>query len=144
MAFLFLDRRNVAIGSVFLVIIFSLGVIIGYYSKEEPSISRDGRKNEFLNTIVTDQFLKEKDLINQALESVDSNKLRSYLKELTKEPHIAGHQRDNELIEYIRKTWTDIGLDRVELAEYDFYLSWPNQVKFSQNISRYIYTHQYT
>ena len=144
MAFLFLDRRNVAIGSVFLVIIFSLGVIIGYYSKEEPSISRDGRKNEFLNTIVTDQFLKEKDLINQALESVDSNKLRSYLKELTKEPHIAGHQRDNELIEYIRKTWTDIGLDRVELAEYDFYLSWPNQVKLSQNISRYIYTHQYT
>ena len=144
MAFLFLDRRNVAIGSVLLVIIFSLGVIIGYHSKEKPSISRDGRENEFLNTIVTDQFLKEKDLINQALESVDSNKLRSYLKELTKEPHIAGHQRDNELIEYIRKTWTDIGLDRVELAEYDFYLSWPNQVKLSQNISRYIYTHQYT
>ena len=35
---------------------------------------------------------------------------------------------DNELIEYIQKTWTDIGLDRVELTEYDFYLSWPNQV----------------
>ena len=54
--------------------------------------------------------------------------MRLYLKELTRGPHIAGHRRDNELIEYIQKTWTDIGLDRVELTEYDFYLSWPNQV----------------
>ena len=141
MAFLFLDRRNVAIGSVLLAVIFSLGVIIGYYSKQEPSISRDGRANEFVNTIVTDQFLKEKDLINQALESVDSNKLRSYLKELTKEPHIAGHRRDNELIEYIRKTWIDIGLDHVELAEYDFYLSWPNQVNLVPKFSSQIYAY---
>ena len=59
MAFLFLDRRNVAIGSVLLAVIFSLGVIIGYYSKQEPSISRDGRANEFVDTIVTDQFLKD-------------------------------------------------------------------------------------
>ena len=70
-----------------------------------------------------------RDLIKEALENVNSDNLRAYLKELTKEPHIAGHPRDNELIEYIRKTWTDMGLDRVELTEYDFYLSWPNQVR---------------
>ena len=27
---------------------------------------------------------------------------------------------------YLQKEWTKEGLDRVELAEYDFYLSWPN------------------
>ena len=77
---------------------------------------------------MADQFLSEKELIKETLENVDTNILRSYLKELTKEPHIAGHRRDNQLIDYIQKAWTDMGLDRVELAEYDFYLSWPNQV----------------
>ena len=77
---------------------------------------------------MVDQFLSEKELIKETLENVDTNNLRSYLKELTKEPHIAGHRRDNQLIDYIQKAWTDMGLDRVELAEYDFYLSWPNQV----------------
>ena len=77
---------------------------------------------------MADQFSSEKELIKETLENVDTNNLRSYLKELTKEPHIAGHRRDNQLIDYIQKAWTDMGLDRVELAEYDFYLSWPNQV----------------
>ena len=131
MAFLFLERRIVTIGSVLLAVIFSLGVIIGYYSHQEPPLSHDGRANEFLNTILTDQFLNEKDLINKALESVDSNKLRSYLKELTRKPRIAGHRRDNKLIEFIQKTWTDIELDCVELAEYDSDFSWPNQVSKS-------------
>ena len=77
---------------------------------------------------MADQFSSEKELIKETLENVGTNNLRSYLKELTKEPHIAGHRRDNQLIDYIQKAWTDMGLDRVELAEYDFYLSWPNQV----------------
>ena len=77
---------------------------------------------------MADQFSSEKELIKETLENVNTNNLRSYLKELTKEPHIAGQRRDNQLIDYIQKAWTDMGLDRVELAEYDFYLSWPNQV----------------
>jgi len=26
-----------------------------------------------------------------------------------------------------REAWTQMGLENVHLAEYDFYLSWPNQ-----------------
>ena len=51
-------------------------------------------------------------------------------KELTKEPHIAGQQRDNELTKLIQKAWMDMSFGHVELAEFDFYLSWPNQVKY--------------
>ena len=32
----------------------------------------------------------------------------------------------NTLKIHFTQEWTDEGLDRVELAEYDFYLSWPN------------------
>ena len=49
-------------------------------------------------------------------------------KQLTKEPHIAGQRRDNELTKLIQKAWMDMSFDHVELAEFDFYLSWPNQV----------------
>ena len=49
-------------------------------------------------------------------------------KELTKEPHIAGQRRDNELTKLIQKAWMDMSFDHVELAEFDFYLSFPNQV----------------
>ena len=84
--------------------------------------------NGLFEKLMSDQFSKEKDLVEEALESVDTNYLRESLKTLTKEPHIAGHRRDNELIDYIRQTWIDNGLDRVEIAEYDLYLSWPNKV----------------
>ena len=29
--------------------------------------------------------------------------------------------------DFFTQEWTKEGLDRVELAEYDFYLSWPNE-----------------
>ena len=84
--------------------------------------------NGLFEKLMSDQFSNEKDLVEEALENVDPNYLRESLKTLTKEPHIAGHRRDNELIDYIRQTWIDNGLDRVEIAEYDLYLSWPNKV----------------
>ena len=81
------------------------------------------------------------------MSKVSSEKLRSYLKELTREPHIAGQvsdpcknnkefeeskqvndqARDEALTNWIKETWeAQGGMDEVKLAEYDFYLSWPN------------------
>ena len=69
------------------------------------------------------------------------------MKELTREPHIAGQvsepckndkefedskqvndqARDEALTNWIKETWeAQGGMDEVKLAEYDFYLSWPN------------------
>ena len=128
MVFVILDRRNILIGLGILAVVFSLGVIIGHFSnarsEEYGKLSRQAKQ---LDKIMTDQFANEKDMVEEALENVDTENLRNYLETLTKEPHIAGHKRDNELINYIRQNWIDNGLDRVELAEYDLYLSWPNQ-----------------
>ena len=85
-------------------------------------------EQDLLNFLTKDQFAEEKDMIAEILEEVDSDHIRSYLKELTSEPHIAGHRRDDELTQWIKKSWEDNGLDYVELATYDFYLSWPNKV----------------
>ena len=50
MAFLFLDKRNVIIGSVVLAVIFSLGIIIGYYGRQMPDSS--GSKGDFISEVI--------------------------------------------------------------------------------------------
>ncbi len=127
MAFVFLDKKNVVIGIVVMAVIFSLGVIIGYFGKDDSGLS-NSRAEKLVQDMTRNQFADEKAMIEEALKNVSTDNLRSYLQFLTKEPHIAGHRRDNELINWIYQSWTEMGLDRVELAEYDFYLSWPNQV----------------
>ena len=121
MVFVILDRRNILIGLGILAVVFSLGVIIGHFgnarSETNGKLSRQAKQ---LDKIMIDQFANEKEMVEEALENVDTKNLRNYLKTLTKSPHIAGHQRDNELINYIRQNWIDNGLDRVELAEFQF------------------------
>ena len=86
------------------------------------------RAERLVDKIMKDQFANEKDLVAQTLEEVNSDNLREYLQRITVEPHIAGSKQDEDLVQYIKNAWIDMGLDRVELAEYDFYLSWPNSV----------------
>ena len=83
---------------------------------------------KFPHCATTDQFEEEKDLIEQILNDVNPESIRSYLQEITREPHIAAQERDEELIQWIKKTWEEVGLDHVDLATYDLYLSWPNKV----------------
>ncbi len=54
-------------------------------------------------------------------------RLRGYLKYLADQPHIAAQERDDKMTEWMMKEWIEAGMDKVELATYDFYLSWPNQ-----------------
>jgi len=140
MTVLYLDKRNVVIGVVTLAVVFCLGIVIGHYGRDASSGGSAGMSEAeaLVDKIMNDQFSHERDLVTQALEDVNSDNLRSYLKRLTKEPHIAGSKQDEELVEYIKDAWIDMGLDRVELAEYDFYLSWPNHVLITF-IKRYIF-----
>ena len=112
--------------------IFCFGVIIGYFGKSSDIPARNDFQAEaiMMKQLTEDQFANEKDLLKEAIENISTDRLRSYLQELTKEPHIAGHERDNELTEWIKDSWTEMGLDQVDLATYDFYLSWPNAVSF--------------
>ena len=77
MAFVFLDKRNVIIGTVVLIVIFVLGIIIGLYSgpKNEPS-----KAEALVKSIMEDQFSMEAELIKEALDNVNSDSLRSFHK----------------------------------------------------------------
>jgi len=72
-------------------------------------------------------FATEQKMIAKALEDVDAKRLRRYLKYLTDQPPIAAQDRDDRLTDWIMSNWLEAGIDKVELATYDFYLSWPNQ-----------------
>ena len=108
-------------------LIFGFGIIIGYVynGTNDCAVDNPQTENLFVNQ---DQFTNEKILVKEALENVSPKQIRAYLKKLTKEPHIAGHDRDEELTKWIEESWTKMGLDHVELATYDFYLNWPNSV----------------
>lgn len=125
MTVLYLDKRNIVIGVVTLAVVFCLGIVIGHYGSDQSS-RQLSKAERLVDKIMNDQFSNEKDLVSQTLDNVSSDNLRSYLKRITREPHIAGSKQDEDLVEYIKNAWIDMGLDRVELAEYDFYLSWPN------------------
>lgn len=104
--------------------IFGLGISIGYLSRGSKKEHNDNSEDD----TIQDQFANEAELIKEILENVSTDHLRSYLQELSKEPHIAGQERDDKLTEWIQKEWKEMGLDQVELATYDLYLSWPNAV----------------
>ena len=67
--------------------------------------------------------------ISSVLGSVESDRIRSYLKFLTAEPHIAAGPRDLELTDWIRDKWTEFGLDTVSLDTYNFLLSFPDSAR---------------
>ena len=118
---IFLEKRTIFLAVLVVASAFILGIVIGYFGKPNDDNS------DVMEELVADKFTGSPDLVDNAISGVDTNRIREYHKELTKEPHIAGLKRDNELIQWIKKTWEDDGLDHVDLAEYDFYLSWPNQ-----------------
>lgn len=121
-----LDKKPMVIGTICAIAIFIVGILIGHFATSKSgSVNPNAQKREGRH--VEDAFEAEQDMIKEAIDSFDSQQIRNYLKYLTDEPHIAALERDRTLTRWIKDTWEQSGLDRVELAEYNFYLSWPNQ-----------------
>ena len=53
---------------------------------------------------------------------VDQSRFKIHLKELTKKPHVAGSQANNDVIDYIARTMKNAGLE-VKKYPYDIYMS---------------------
>ncbi len=58
--------------------------------------------------------------------SVDSNTLRNFLQELSREPHQAGSDRDRELADYVKTNFEQSGFDQVQSDYYNVLLSYPD------------------
>ena len=50
-------------------------------------------------------------------------------REFSSEPHLAGSDRDHELVKLMETTWKDNGLDHVELVPYHVLLTEPDPCK---------------
>ncbi|UCC41362.1 MAG: M28 family metallopeptidase [Candidatus Aminicenantes bacterium] len=61
-------------------------------------------------------------------EAISPERIETYLKYFTAEPHVASSPRNNELANFILKEWKAIGLDDVHLAQYDVLLSFPEEI----------------
>ena len=78
--------------------------------------------------------------MDSVLKLVQPARIRDFLQELTKEPHLAGSRRDRcmqapcsefassgrELASWIEAEWEEAGLDSVTRDHYNFLLSYPN------------------
>ena len=64
-----------------------------------------------------------------AIDSVNRSQIRDYLRELAKEPHLAGLDRDEWLAGWIADVWRDVGLDEVRVESYNVLLDYPNKEK---------------
>ena len=61
-------------------------------------------------------------------KTISPERIDTYLKYFTAEPHVASSPRNNELANFILKEWKAIGLDDVHLAQYDVLLSFPEEI----------------
>jgi N-acetylated-alpha-linked acidic dipeptidase len=58
-------------------------------------------------------------------ETIRPERCRSEHRIFTKEPHMAGTQRNYELAQYMAQQWRAYGLEDVSLIEHPVYLPWP-------------------
>merc|ERR1711962_907552 len=102
------------------VFVFIIGILIGTYGIQSGAVddSQTGKVHR--------DRIEDKEFIKSVLDKVEPDRVRSYLEELSKEPHIAASRRDRELRDWIVSQWKDVGIDTVSLVEYDILLAYPN------------------
>lgn len=118
MTVIYLDKRLIGIGTVVLICTFAVGILVGHFGinsrdHSEHYVNRDTRS------------LKES--IKRSVDAIDADKIRSYLRDLTKVPHLAASDKDKELTQWIAKEWREYGFDHVQLDSYNILLSYPDQ-----------------
>eukprot|EP00094_Tigriopus_californicus_P004991 TCALIF_04806-PA protein Name:"Similar to Naalad2 N-acetylated-alpha-linked acidic dipeptidase 2 (Mus musculus)" AED:0.00 eAED:0.00 QI:0/-1/0/1/-1/1/1/0/771 len=67
--------------------------------------------------------------IQEDLNKVSPDSMRNFLLELSKEPHLAGSDRDEYLAGWIKSQWEAFGLDVVDQVKYQMLLSYPDPAK---------------
>ncbi|KAM5138595.1 aminopeptidase NAALADL1 [Mantella aurantiaca] len=101
-------------------IILAVGLLIGHFGiSKTPSLVEDIPKD------VDEKFISE------FMKEVDNKKIEDNLRKLSKFPHMATTNGDEELVQFMLSRWNnkDSGLDDAKEERYDVYLSFPNAEK---------------
>ncbi|CAG0891741.1 unnamed protein product [Darwinula stevensoni] len=62
-------------------------------------------------------------------DGVSSENLRTHLRQLTREPHVAGTEEELDTARYVRDKFLEYHLDSVKVVPYDVLLSYPDREK---------------
>ncbi|XP_068726976.1 glutamate carboxypeptidase 2-like [Montipora capricornis] len=118
-------RIHMIVGIVTLIVVFFIGFLIGFLalkSKSEPT-----------KPVVPDKKLSFQERQEQIKKhhmdfttAVSEDELKSTLRYLSKEPHIAASPRQKKLANELERRWKEYGFDHVEQPEYKALLSFPN------------------
>jgi len=70
----------------------------------------------------------ERDAEERLASSLDARAVERDFRELTREPHVAGSARNNELAHYVTAAFRGAGLTEVTEVDYDVLMSYPKEV----------------
>ncbi|ESP03021.1 hypothetical protein LOTGIDRAFT_185795 [Lottia gigantea] len=126
-------RKIWIIAIILAIVAFVIGILLGRYaicstSSESSSVTEAPQKDGVFLPGVPDSLIQDAELSirDTLLKSIDNKNIEKYLSRLTEKPHIAGSVEDEDLAEYIRQFWLDVGFDEVQMAPYDILLSYPD------------------
>ncbi|XP_072289664.1 aminopeptidase NAALADL1 [Eucyclogobius newberryi] len=101
--------------------VLTIGILIGHFG-----ISKTGSSTpSWASDVVRDV---DEDFISTFLSEVDNMEIGDNLRELTKVPHMATTEGDEQTVQFMLKRWQDpeTGLDDSWREEYSVYLSFPD------------------
>ncbi|PVD26812.1 hypothetical protein C0Q70_14491 [Pomacea canaliculata] len=96
---------------------FTIGILIGRFATCPDEENAKYKKS-----------VKEADstITDLLMQSISAENIEVNLKHLTQSPHIAGRDRDFELVAYLKSKFTEYGLDSVKSTPYQVLLSYPD------------------
>ncbi|XP_052275937.1 N-acetylated-alpha-linked acidic dipeptidase 2-like isoform X2 [Dreissena polymorpha] len=96
---------------------FIIGILIGRYVAC-PDPKTEERREKYLRD-------EDTTIIEELMNSIDSENIRNNLKILTEKPHLAG-DNNTDLGRMLQTRWLQDGLDHVTMTPYHVLLSYPN------------------
>jgi len=105
---------------------------VGFFAAGTGNDPKRGSSKETMNKEVEEEVQSKQDDeydYSWAMQGVNKSQIREYLKEISKEPHMAGLERDEKLASWIATEWEISGLDSVRLEGYRVLLDYPDPEK---------------
>ncbi|XP_069165777.1 N-acetylated-alpha-linked acidic dipeptidase 2-like isoform X2 [Procambarus clarkii] len=104
---------------------------------------------KMMDKLVGDKWDSEPQLNHRIIQLVNTTNLRDNLKELSRRPHLAGTERDDQLANMIRDRFLKEGFDTADLVPYDVLLSRPNHtnpnlITLTDGAGKVVFTSAYT
>lgn len=112
--------KEFLVGGLCGVVMLTVGILLGHFG-----IQRGSSSPSWVQDVARDI---DESLIERFISEVDNVEIQENLRELTKVPHMATTQGDEDTVQYMLKRWQDpnTGLDRAWREEYKVYLSFPD------------------